>query len=64
MGVCKHKTTNAERLVKIYSREHLSESLERRIANEVNLLKKIDHPNIIRLYEVFSDDKNYYLIEE
>jgi calcium-dependent protein kinase len=31
---------------------------------EFQLLKKIDHPNIIRIYEIFQDEKNLYLIME
>jgi len=32
--------------------------------NEVNILKKLDHPNIIRLFEVYKDIKSYYLVTE
>ena len=31
---------------------------------EVNLMIKLDHPNIIKLYEVYENDKNIYLIME
>lgn len=31
---------------------------------EFQLLKGIDHPNILRIYEVFKDEKNFYLITE
>lgn len=31
---------------------------------EFSLLKSIDHPNIIRIYELFEDNKNYYLVTE
>jgi len=27
-------------------------------------LRQLDHPNIVRLYEVFQDDKRYYLVTE
>ena len=27
-------------------------------------MKQLDHPNIVRLYEVFHDDKRYYLVTE
>ena len=27
-------------------------------------MKKLDHPNILRLYEIFQDDKKYYLVTE
>jgi len=32
--------------------------------SEVNILRKCDHPNILKLYELFVDKKNYYLITE
>ena len=31
---------------------------------EMNILKNLDHPNIVKLYELFQDDQNYYLITE
>ena len=27
-------------------------------------MKKLDHPNILRLFEIFYDDKRYYLVTE
>ena len=32
--------------------------------NEINVLSKMDHPNIIRLYEIFEDDRHISLIME
>ena len=31
---------------------------------EINILRKLDHPNILKLYEIFSDEKRYYLVTE
>ena len=31
---------------------------------EIKILSLLDHPNIVRLFEVFEDDKNFYLIME
>jgi calcium-dependent protein kinase len=31
---------------------------------EIKILQKIDHPNVLKLYEHFEDSKNYYLITE
>ena len=42
-----HKLSGIERVVKIYHRE---KDNEQRAMNEINALKKLDHPNIIRLY--------------
>ena len=32
--------------------------------NEINILSKVDHPNIIRLYEIFEDDRYISLVME
>lgn len=37
---------------------------KRKLLQELNVLKNLDHPNIMRIYEVFNDNKNYYLILE
>ena len=39
-------------------------SIIEKIQREISILKKVDHPNIIKLYEVFEDDKYIYLIME
>ena len=33
-------------------------------AAEIELLKKLDHPNIIKLYDLFLFDGNYYVVTE
>lgn len=32
--------------------------------NEIEILQKLDHPNIIKLYETFEDEKNIYMVTE
>jgi len=27
-------------------------------------MKEMDHPNIIKIYEMFEDEKKYYLVQE
>ena len=34
------------------------------LMNEVNVLRRLDHPNIIRLYESFEDKGYLYLVTE
>ena len=34
------------------------------IKEEVAILTKLDHPNIVRYYETYEDDKNIYLVME
>ena len=35
-----------------------------KLFSEMLILKKLDHPNIIKLYELYEDTNNYYLITE
>lgn len=37
---------------------------QKKLFAEVNILKTLDHPNILKLIELFQDDSNYYLITE
>jgi calcium-dependent protein kinase len=30
----------------------------------MNILKNLDHPNIVKLYELYQDQTNYYLVTE
>ena len=32
--------------------------------NEIEILKGLDHPNIIKMFEFFQDEKRYYIITE
>lgn len=34
------------------------------IKNEFNVLRKLDHPNVMKIYEIFEDKENIYLINE
>ena len=32
--------------------------------NEIEILKQLDHPSIVKLYEFYQDKLNFYLITE
>ena len=32
--------------------------------NEIEILMKLDHPNIIKIYETYEDDDNYFVVTE
>ena len=34
------------------------------LQNEIDILKQVDHPNIVKLYEIYEDEKYYFLIME
>lgn len=56
------RDTNIKRAVKVIEREKIKNF--QRFYNEVNSLKTLDHPHIIKLFEVYEDDNNVYLVQE
>jgi len=57
-----HKQTHQERAVKVIARKKIKNW--ERFTTEVKILQTLDHPNIIKLYEYFEDEKNVYLVTE
>lgn len=58
------RETGELRAVKIIKKKALEKSERERLRNEADVLKQMDHPNIIKLYEIFEDKKYYYIITE
>lgn len=58
----KHKTTNAVRAVKIVP--HGSEEVNEQLKQEIDIMKQLDHPNIINLFETYENTANIYLVME
>ena len=53
------------RAVKIIPRGLLMEGVDsNKLMDEIIILKNLDHPNIMKLYEFFEDDENCYLVSE
>ena len=61
---CQHRETKALRAVKIIPKKSLEEKEKEKLLNEINILRQMDHPNILKLYEFFQDDKRYFLVTE
>ena len=57
-----HKKTGQIRACKTIDKRQIS-NLER-FADEITILKNLDHPNVIKLFEYFEDEKRVYLITE
>lgn len=45
-------------------RGNLNEEDQLALYNEIEILKQVDHPNIVKLYDIFEDDDRYYLVME
>jgi len=63
-SVCKakNKHTGVRRAVKTISKAQMK-NIER-FKQEIAIMKMMDHPNIIKLYESFEDARNIYLVME
>jgi calcium-dependent protein kinase len=48
----------------VIARSRVEKKNQGKMLFEFKLLRSIDHPHIIRMYEFFTDDKNFYLITE
>eukprot|EP00913_Durusdinium_trenchii_P028730 g26945.t1 len=55
----RHRTTGAVRAIKTMSKGHVK-NMER-FKQEIDIMKVMDHPNIIKLYETFEDRRHLYL---
>lgn len=58
----KHKPTGLIRAMKKIPKSNKDE--EEVIVNEIELLKKMDHPNIVKIFEFYSNEIEYCLITE
>ena len=52
----------AMKIVKKNSKRSIEE--EKEILNEENILRTMDHPNIVKIFEFYSNDENYSIIME
>lgn len=60
-----HLLTNEIRAMKIIQKtSESSETEDEEILNEINILKKMDHPNIIKIFEFYSCPQTYQIVTE
>ena len=45
-------------------KESLSENGKQQMKREVQVLRHMDHPSIVRIYETFQDKDSFYLVTE
>ena len=63
--LCKDKTTGMPVAVKVISKKSLKKTADAdSLLQEVELLKQLDHPNIMKLFEFFEDKSHYFLVGE
>jgi len=61
----KNKITKSIRAMKVIKKiDTIVENNDQEVLNEINVLKKIDHPNVIKIFEFYISKDSYYLITE
>lgn len=60
----KHIPTSSLRAVKIIIKKKFSEKQRHKLIKEVMILKSLDHPNIVKIYEYFQDKDYIYIVME
>ncbi|XP_015255126.1 PREDICTED: serine/threonine-protein kinase BRSK2-like isoform X4 [Cyprinodon variegatus] len=59
-----HCITGQKVAIKIVNREKLSESVLMKVEREIAILKLIEHPHVLKLYDVYENNKYLYLVLE
>ena len=60
-----HLKTGNIRALKIIPKNNLRSGFtDKDIIREINIMKNLDHPHVIKLYEFYKDKENYYLVNE
>ena len=59
-----HKQNGSQRAVKILKKSDMDEDEKKMLFNEINNLRDLDHPNILKMYEFYEDPKRYYIVTE
>ncbi|XP_011666727.1 MAP/microtubule affinity-regulating kinase 3 isoform X8 [Strongylocentrotus purpuratus] len=62
--LAKHIPTGKEVAIKIIDKTQLNPSSLQKVYREVKIMKLLDHPNIVKLFEVIETDKTLYLAME
>jgi len=60
--LCRNRETGDERAAKIINKSRMTLKQTKMFQNEIEALRKLDHPNIIKLFEIYEDETNFYLV--
>ena len=59
-----HKVTKQIRCIKKIEMSNFTKSQEENIMNEIKVLKKIDHPHIMKIFEYYEKHGHLYIVTE
>ena len=56
-----HKATKQKRAIKIMKKAEVN---MQNLLDEISILSKLSHPNIMQIFEIFEDNINIYIVSE
>uniref|UniRef100_A0A914HJN5 non-specific serine/threonine protein kinase n=1 Tax=Globodera rostochiensis TaxID=31243 RepID=A0A914HJN5_GLORO len=62
--LAKHVPTGMEVAIKIIDKTALNQSSLQKLFREVRIMKQLDHPNIVKLYQVIENETTLFLVME
>ncbi|XP_026815955.1 serine/threonine-protein kinase SIK3-like isoform X3 [Rhopalosiphum maidis] len=62
--LAKHVVTNSKVAIKIIDKTQLNEDNLKKIFREIQIMSKLNHPHIVRLFQVMETEKMIYLVTE
>ena len=60
--LARHMPTGIDVAIKIIDKTALNQSSLQKLFREVRIMKQLDHPNIVKLYQVMETDQTLYLV--
>ena len=60
----KNRATGEKFACKVMSKKKMNEEDKVAMQTEIEILKQVDHPNIVKLLDVFEDERHYCLVME
>ena len=61
---CTDKNSKILRAVKILRKVRMDEKEKLAMENEIEILKTLDHPNILKIHESYECEKRYYIVTD
>ena len=62
--VCFKKRKEIVRAIKIIDKDSIAKGQTDRLFEEIEILRKLEHPNIMKIYEYYNRKNNIYIISE